>query len=225
MAAVHRGRPRTPWISGTYCVCRWWKCRERNSSHTHDQRESAEGVGFYPVSGFVLPLGRTTLGMWPGRTIAASVVFLALLIAGCQGPSSDPPSISVVSPPASLAAPWGPLAVIPPQPGTDLARTEGTLRVTDVCVYLESAGEWTFLFWPADRVSWNADSRTIDFVNVDDSSVAVRDGDYLLLGGGGDSETESGISGEQWVSRIAWVAPPDPSCSLERRWGVGAVQS
>jgi hypothetical protein len=118
---------------------------------------------------------------------------------------------------------WGPLAVIPPQDGTDLARNEGTLRITDTCVYLESAGELTLLTWPADRTTWSGESRTITFENFDGSIVSVGDVEHVVLGGGGDSEAESGISGEEWVRRMEWVAPPAPSCSLDPRFGVGIV--
>jgi len=145
-------------------------------------------------------------------------------------PSPAEPSPSAVEPSPSPAASWpsdaeawGPLAVIPPQDGTDLARNEGTLRITDTCVYLESTGELWLLVWPADLTTWSAESRTITFENYDGRVVSVGDGDHVVIGGGGDSEAESGISGEEWVRRAEWVAEPAPSCSLDPRFSVGVV--
>ena len=54
----------------------------------------------------------------------------------------------------------------------------------------------------------------------------MGDGDHVVLGGsGGDSasEADGAISGEEWVRRIEWVAPPASSCSLDSWWIVGAV--
>lgn len=123
---------------------------------------------------------------------------------------------------------WGPLAVTAPQDGADTLRFEGTLRITDTCVYLEwPPGKLTLLSWPADRTTWNEESRSITFENFDGSVVTVGDGDHVVLGGGGggaDTEAEDGISSEEWVRRMDWVAPPASSCSLDRWWGVGAVE-
>ena len=125
--------------------------------------------------------------------------------------------------PAPSAAAWGPLAVVPPQSGADTGRTEGKLRITDMCVFLETPREVTLLFWSSDRTTWRAEPRTISFTNFDGRIVVVRDGDHVVLGGGGDSQAESGVSGEQWLQRMEWVVPPSRSCSLDQRWAVGAV--
>jgi hypothetical protein len=98
------------------------------------------------------------------------------------------------------------------------------LLITDACVYLVSRGEKTLLFWPADRTRWNEETRAITFSNFDGTVVTVTDGDAVVLGGGGDSTAESGISGQEWVRRITWVAPPAASCSAEVRFGVGVVE-
>lgn len=119
---------------------------------------------------------------------------------------------------------WGPLAVIQPQDGTDMARAEGTLRITDTCVVLETSGEVMLLFWPADRTRWNGEKRTITFENLDGSVITVADGDHVVLGGGGDSSAEGGISGAEWVKRMEWVRPPASSCPLDPRFGVGGVE-
>jgi len=121
----------------------------------------------------------------------------------------------------TVARDTGPLALIPPS-GTDPARAEGTLRITERCVYLRSAGKQMLLFWPADRTRWNGRNRAITFSNFDGTVVTVRDRDAVVLGGGGDSEAESGISAREWVRRTVWVAPPDASCSAEVRSASGS---
>jgi hypothetical protein len=138
--------------------------------------------------------------------------------------SSPDPSAALGSPSVQPSSgPLGPLAVIPRQDGADTARAEGTLRITDACVYLTAGSTTTLLFWPADRTMWNTESRAITFRNVDGSVVTVGDGDHVILGGGGDSQADSGISGAAWVKQMDWIAPPAASCSLDPRWGVGAV--
>lgn len=138
-------------------------------------------------------------------------------------PLASPITRSPLEPSVSSIDRWGPLAVIPPQGGADTGRAEGKLRITDSCVLLESPGEVMLLFWPADRTTWSAESRAISFKNFDGSVFTVSDGDHVVLGGGGDSEAESGISGAEWVRRTKWVAPPASSCPLDPRWGVGGV--
>ncbi len=164
------------------------------------------------------------------------VLSLIAVLAACA-PAPTPtaePSYAAPTTPTSTALPeepsqsslvsWGPLgAVIPPQDGADTARTEGTLRINDVCVVLESPGEVALLFWPADRTTWKASFRSITFENYDGSVVTVHDGNNVVLGGSGDSEAESGISGADWVRQMTWVAPPASSCAFEAWWGVGAV--
>jgi hypothetical protein len=119
---------------------------------------------------------------------------------------------------------WGPLAVIPPQDGSDTSLAMGTLLITDECVYLVFRGGKTLLFWPADRTTWIDDRRAISFANFDGTLMTASDGDAVAVGGGGDSAAESGLSGKQWASRMLWIAPPDPSCSAEVRWGVGGMK-
>ncbi len=173
------------------------------------------------------PSSRRPLGVGSLALVAALLV--VALVASPAGRdrfgTSPPPSASGSVPPSDAAvSAWGPLAVIPRQDGADTARTEGTLRITDTCVILERLGEVQLLFWPADRTTWDPGSRAITFENFDGTVVTVGDGDDVVLGGGGDSESESGLSGEAWVDRMEWVSPPGPSCPLETRWGVGAVE-
>ncbi len=165
--------------------------------------------------------------------IAVSLLVGACARAGSSVPASvDAPAPSVIestaktsaSPPALPADVWGPLAVRPPEDGTDTARAEGTLRITDSCVYLDAASGLTLLTWPADRTTWNGASHEITFSNFDGTVVTIGNGEHVVLGGGGDSAAEGGISGEDWISGRDWVAPPASWCSLDSRWAVGAVE-
>jgi hypothetical protein len=169
---------------------------------------------------------------------ALALVSVSLLLGACSGAGSTasanidtprasaigstaPPSVSATSAPPADG--WGPLAVRPPDDGTDTARAEGALRITDSCVYLDRAGDLTLLSWPADRTTWNGAANAITFVNHDGSSATIGDGEYVVLGGGGDSTAESGTSGEDWIAGRSWIAAPASSCMLDTRWAVGAV--
>lgn len=132
--------------------------------------------------------------------------------------SSTPATSTVTS-----DAKWGPLAVVPPQEGTDTARTEGTLRITDACVFLDTPGGRSVLVWPADRTTWDAQTSTITFANFDGGKVSAGDGTTVVLGGSGDSTAENGTSAQEWLSRTPWVAPPAASCPVESWWWVGAL--
>jgi hypothetical protein len=131
-------------------------------------------------------------------------------------------SASSQSPPSTTQ--WGPLAVIPPQDGSDTARTEGTVRITESCVVLETTRGLVLLVWPAARTAWNAESRTVTFRNEDGSTVSVGEGARLVAGGGGDSNEESGTTTEAWLASTRWVARPAASCPLESRWTVGELR-
>lgn len=85
-------------------------------------------------------------------------VLIMGVVAGCASPAPSPVAratpMPVKTPPSaspSALAPgsgeWGPLAVIPPQDGSDTARTEGRLRITDTCVFLDERGERVLLLW------------------------------------------------------------------------------
>jgi hypothetical protein len=108
-------------------------------------------------------------------------------------------------------ADWGPLAVISPQGGGGEARTEGTLSLEGDCLRLERPGDPTTLVWPADRTSWDADSRTVHFDTSDGETVTIGDGDYIVMSGGSTGEGE-------WASRIDWVAPPADECLADEGW-------
>ena len=141
-------------------------------------------------------------------------------------PTTTSPSVTAsASPSAPPSAPgeWGPLAVIPPQDGSDTGRTEGKLRITNTCVFLDERGERVLLLWPADRTRWDAGERTVTFANADRKPVVVGDGTPVVLGGGGDSSEESGITPEAWLGSMTWVARPADGCPIDSWWGVGEL--
>lgn len=173
-------------------------------------------------------------------TLAGGGLIVAIGAAGCgwplesvtpMSPGTSPTPVSAPTSTASVApsesppsgGSWGPLAVVPPQDGADTARREGTLRITDTCVFLVTRGGPVLLVWPADRTKWNAETRTIAFANFDGSTVSVSDGTPVVLGGGGDSNDESGTTTEAWLARTRWVARPAASCPLDSRWWVGVL--
>lgn len=139
-------------------------------------------------------------------------------------PSNSPvePSQSAAGPSAIPSRSWGPLAVVPPQGGTDLLRLEGTLRITDKCVYLEASDGTHLLLWRSNQTTWSTESGAITMENLDGSSVTVSDGDLVVLGGSG-GEAGNGESYEDFLGRMDWVVPPAASCPRVRWWGVGVL--
>jgi hypothetical protein len=134
-------------------------------------------------------------------------------------------SPSTIESSQSTSESWGPMAVVPPQPGTDTLRLEGRLVITDTCVFVERTnGDQFLLLWPADRSAWDADTRTITFRNVDETIAAMKDGDQVVLGGGGDSREKSGATFDDWLARLRWVAQPGAGCLPDQWWVVGIVQ-
>lgn len=122
----------------------------------------------------------------------------------------------------SPTAEWGPLAVArtPEQPA---ARASGALRITEACVGLvDPAGRGVLLVWPMDRVAWVAADRAVRFRNLDGSVHLLRDGDDVILQGGGGAV---GADGRPADRRFDWVAPPDPGCSFAEYVLVADVMS
>lgn len=115
-----------------------------------------------------------------------------------------------------------PLAVAKGTSG-DLALAAGVLEITDNCVFLELAGERTLLVWPEHRTSWDGRTRTIKFQQLDGTWIELRSGQPIAFGGGGSSEVEDGLSGEDWAARISWAAPPRRDCLADIRWMVTDV--
>ena len=160
---------------------------------------------------------------------------LAIASLGACGTNPEPTSLdatatAAASTPASLdpsppPSVWGPLAVVPPQEGSDSARMQGTLQITESCVVLVTTGGPIILVWPAGRTAWDPDQRVVRFANVDGTVVSAGDGRPVVVGGSADSEEESGRSIEEWLSETPWVQPPARDCPLDTRWWVGALGS
>ena len=134
------------------------------------------------------------------------LILLVVALAGCTGPSES----------------WGPLAVMTTDIGMQ-ARSEGTLVLTDRCSFLERDGEQQLLAWPTPQTTWLTASSGVSFTRSTGEVVELHAGQHVVLGGGGSSMTEDGLSGSQWAARISWVASPDPSCLVDDRWSVSDV--
>lgn len=117
---------------------------------------------------------------------------------------------------------WGPLAVMATNDGME-ARNEGNLVLTDRCAFLERGGERALLVWPADQTNWSPATGEISFRRSTGEVMTMRDGEPIVLGGGGSSLAEDGLTGEQWADRLNWVAAPAPTCLVDVRWLVSDV--
>jgi hypothetical protein len=104
------------------------------------------------------------------------------------------------------------------------ARNEGFLVVTDRCTFIERDGDREFLAWPADRTTWDPAIAAIVFRRFSGEVVTVRNGDRVVLGGGGSSRAEDGLGGAQWASRLNWIVPPMPECLVDVRFEVSDVE-
>lgn len=137
----------------------------------------------------------------------AGILVTVLMLAGCAGDDGVGDDD------------WGPLAVVGPQNGVMEALTQGTLRITDACVYLEEgeSGTETLLIWAANWTRWDAQEQAVLYAPFGDAPVRLHDGDRVSLGGGGASIDEGGVPDR------AWVNPPDASCPTGQVWSVGEV--
>jgi hypothetical protein len=105
------------------------------------------------------------------------------------------------------------------------ARNEGVLMITDRCTFLaHKDGERETLAWPSDRTAWDPATATIVFRRENGDLVRMRNGDQIVMGGGGSSEREDGLTGPEWARRLNWVVPPALECLTDTRWEVGDVE-
>lgn len=64
-------------------------------------------------------------------------------------------------------------------------------------------------------------SATILYTGPDGAVTTLRDGDSVSFGGGGSSQLEGGLSADDFVASIEWLAEPQPECVADTRWFVG----
>ena len=166
-----------------------------------------------------------------GAIALVSCTFAGCMPSGAQTTASPLPSSALSSdaPTPSASDPnqpldWGPMTIVPPQSGMDSAASQGALRITDTCVFLEGPMGPTLLYWPADQTRWDPDTRAIRFDNGDGVVVTAQDGATVSVGGTGSSAAGGGPSAEEWVGSWSWVVPPDSSCPLDQRWLVGQIE-
>lgn len=120
-----------------------------------------------------------------------------------------------------VANDWGPLAVVAAT--GDMALTQGTLNITNDCVFLEANGTLVLLVWPAEQTRWNAGTGTISFTTLAGDIRTLTTDDLLSLGGGGWSPTESGQNFREWAASVDWVNPPNDACLTDGAWFVTDV--
>ena len=152
--------------------------------------------------------------------LLAGLCAAALLSASCANGSTVSVTAQLDEPPSNEAAPLpttseagdadggpadpGPLALLVPSDVALEARSEGALRITDHCVYLEHM----LLAWPADQVTWVEESQAVIFEDFRGDSAVLTDGVLIEVGGstiqwGGDSEScepGSSVNPEAWCS-------------------------
>jgi hypothetical protein len=102
--------------------------------------------------------------------------------------------------------PTGPLAIVESQPGSPQARNEGVLEITDECVRLvHPDGTSMLVIWVRGSVTWNATDRSIAVSTPDGRDLTLRNGDAVVLwGGGGPADTLERAG--------SWVRRPGEAC-------------
>lgn len=127
---------------------------------------------------------------------------------------------------------WGPLAVTSGPRNGDLALATGVIRISDECVVLESAGEGsTLLVWSSEQASWDPQERQVLVRTRAGEVIGFRDGDQVGFGGSGRAlsmdesspEEWDGLTWDDWLPTIDWVAAPDPTCRAGSVWFIGEV--
>jgi len=121
---------------------------------------------------------------------------------------------------------WGPLAVSRGGASGDEALLEGTLRIDDSCVSVESTAGRVLVIWPSDSTRWDRDARTITYGATDDESdVVLHNGDTMQVGGGGWAAGESEDDPAAWAGSTDWVNKPADECLTDVRFFLGELQT
>jgi len=113
--------------------------------------------------------------------------------------------------------PTGPLALVEPDAGTEDARTEGVLEVTNECVRLHVPnGDLTLVIWVRGSVAWSETDRVILVTRRDGDESILRDGDRVVLGGSGGAMDALDSAGR-------WARRPAPGCAADNWWVASEV--
>lgn len=161
---------------------------------------------------------RLPVGLWPALALVVTA-------AACNpAPSASPVATPSERPTgtAGQQAEFGPLAVAHLELGLE-ALEEGTIVVEQDCVYLAGRTQRWFLVWPEARVRWSAKEEAVAIANVKRPPYLARDGDAVVMSGGGDMVAEGGLPDVEWLASQNWVSAPHPSCDLKSRWFVNEV--
>lgn len=119
----------------------------------------------------------------------------------------------------------GPLATVQESDGPDGALMSGSLRVEDACVFVDAQGNEMLLVWPSDRTGWDAEQDLVLFEAAVGSSMVLRDGDQVTLGGHGTSLTERGQTAAEFLGSVKWASEPETECVTESHWFVDDLVS
>lgn len=165
--------------------------------------------------------------------VGALGVVAMVMLSGCgtgegAGPSgpveSSPTEATIAESSATKPAPWqdeswGPLAVTTPAEGSmEAGPIQGTLRISDECVFLEHEGGDSLLVWEAGGTRWNEDAGTITVEKEQGEGewVTLADGDGVKMGGGwGHTET---------YEALEWVSESPSACRTVPFWIVGHLE-
>ncbi len=141
-------------------------------------------------------------------------------------PATPTPATASAGATATMAGgPYGPLAVVPPSDGSDMARNEGVIHLSGSCATITGRRAVTLLVWPADLVRWNPADHTVTFRRVSGETVTIADGQAVVVGGSGDRLAEMDMSAADWIGTVPWVARPAGGCGFDAFWFVGDIEA
>lgn len=145
--------------------------------------------------------------------ILPGVVCVAFAVGGCAATVKPPaPTELVASPPPTSSPPTSSPSAGIETTGPDVAGSASPAPsgVGPLAVIRPGSG-------------MDTGTQQVGFVNADGTFVSAGDGTRVVVGGGGDSNAESGTMSEAWLSRMPWVKRPSDSCPLASRWIVGGL--
>ena len=153
----------------------------------------------------------------------SALAFLFAFVASCGTDDRPINSQSSGQPPVrpESGGSWGPLTVVDGDGSGDLALMVGNIVISGDCVLLDERGEWVLLVWPEGRTVWDQETGAVRYTGRDGAVATLRHGDAVSFGGGGSSRLEGGLSADDFLTSIEWVAEPQLDCVADTRWFVG----